>query len=206
MSDPSTARLLSRLRSSMETTKRRTWFELQRCHYFAHPPTIATHAELALALQHFHATATDAELRLLFALFPDGRGGFSFRAFGQHLYPLNDAAPPPLLTLHPTPSSLTPSTPSAPASVTVSRIPSPSTHPAPPSPPQQKVTSASLRQSLITRRPRAAVVVKGPRPAKYFHRPSPLGRVFDVSERPSSQATLRAAYTQQLHTGHWVRV
>ena len=203
MSDPSLSRLLSRLRSSMETTKRRTWFELQRCHYYAHPPSILTHADLSLALQHFHATATHHELTLLFSHFPDGAGGFSFRAFAQHLYPLDEASPLTLPTptrfhLHPTLSSPsshpTPTTPCRPPTGLIPATPSPS----------------SLRSKPSTRHsplpPPRASTQRHPRPAKYFHRPSPLGRMFDVSERPQSQETLRATYTQQLSTGQWVRV
>ena len=84
------SRILVRLRSKMEQTKRRTWFELQRTHYYTNPPAIRTTAELAAALVHFHVTLGEDELRLLMQSFVDEQsGGFSFRALSARLYPMD---------------------------------------------------------------------------------------------------------------------
>ena len=82
------SRLLVRIRNKMETTKRRTWYELQREHYYTHPPAVHNTAELATALQHFHVSATEDELRLLLVSFQDDSvGGFSFKRMAARLYP-----------------------------------------------------------------------------------------------------------------------
>ena len=87
------SRLLVRIRNKMETTKRRTWFELQRDHYFTNPPAIHNTTELASALQHFHVSLGEDELRLLMASFNDeALGGFSFKRMAARLYPMDGVA------------------------------------------------------------------------------------------------------------------
>ena len=93
------SRLLVRIRNKMETTRRRTWYELQRNHYYTNPPAIHTTAELATALQHFHVSVSEDELRLLMVSFRDNdsgsssssSGGFSFKRLAARLYPIDRA-------------------------------------------------------------------------------------------------------------------
>ena len=201
MSNPTLTRLLTRMRASMETVKRRTWWELQRHHYYVDDSAIRTPQDLARALQHFHVSCTDAELLLLFFYFPDDQQprGFSFRRLAQRLYPAEEAADQAKAGQSEKAAVQKESPPRSPNSVTVSRIPSP--------PASKAATAEALAGKRVRKAPRQRLPVMALHRPKFTQRKvAGIGPVYEVTGRTCAQETMRASYETFINTGHWVRV
>lgn len=85
------AAVLTQIRSKVESRTTRPWFDLQRGYYFRDVNGVKDLSELRKALDHFHCSLGESDLRLLWSAFPltrpDGTETFDFKAFARTLYP-----------------------------------------------------------------------------------------------------------------------